>query len=232
MLIYKTFSIFHTKTSIRFLGLFSLFVIVGLLELQASEPKKSEAELIAMLGSTNFSDVNDALDRLPDWYPNSTNAVLLIRDLLKTKETIIRVEERREGKSNVAVRRQVVVSRSEIGLPPGLLARRAARSLGDYHATLTTNELEIIYQLIRSRDVEVTQDGLKALAGLRDKNAAQHVLPLLYDSDIHVARDALRTMGAIGNKSHITVIEPFTHDLRWDVKVDARNAIASIKSRD
>ena len=213
------------------IGLFAFLSVFALTKSQASTPKKTEAELIAMLASDEFSDVNDALDRLPNWYPNSTNAVIAIREILRTKETMFRREDLKKDKNSNPVRRQIVVSRSEVGLPAGLLARRAARSLGNYHAVLPPDELGIIYEFLRSRDVEVTQDGLKSLAGLRDTNAVPLVIPLLYDKDVHVSRDACKTLGTIGNESHIALLEPFTHDLRWDIKIDARNAIAAIKSR-
>jgi len=59
--------------------------LIGTLFVSAA-PKKTEAELIQMLDSQNYKDVLDALDRLPNWYPTSTNAVTHIRELLKMSD--------------------------------------------------------------------------------------------------------------------------------------------------
>src|SRR5262247_3957207 len=83
----------------------------------SATPHKSEEQLIAMLRSPNYKDVIDALDRLPDWYPYSTNAIPVIKEIL--------------------VKRAPVISPY---VSPNIVTRKAARALGDLHATLTPDE--------------------------------------------------------------------------------------------
>ena len=179
--------------------------------LTSAAPRKSEAELIEMLESKEHKKVLDALDRLPNWYPNSTNAQQQIKKLLGTK-------------LNVS------------GVPQNVISRKAARALGNYHATLPWDELQVFLGFIRSSNIDDAMDGLKALRGLKEppdieeKLAAEIVL-LLKDKEIIVARDAMRTLGALGNKSSIPAIQPFLKHMRIDVKKDAREAIAAIEKR-
>lgn len=174
-------------------------------------PGKSEAQLLEMLESKEHKKVLDALDRLPNWYPNSSAAQQQIKKLLGTK-------------LNVS------------GVPQNLISRKAARALGNYHATLTWDELQVFLGFIRSSNIDDVMDGLKALRGLKEppdieeKLAAEIVL-LLKDKEIIVARDAMRTLGALGNKSAIPAIQPFLKHMRIDVKKDAREAIAAIEKR-
>jgi hypothetical protein len=179
--------------------------------LASAAPRKSEAELLEMLGSSEHKKVLDALDRLPNWYPTSTNAQQQIKKLLGTK-------------LNVS------------GVPQNLISRKAARALGNYHATLTWDELQVFLGFIRSSSVDDVMDGLKALRGLREppdieERLAAEIVLLLKDKEIIIARDAMRTLGALGNKSSIPAIEPFLKHLRLDVKKDAREAIAAIEKR-
>lgn len=174
-------------------------------------PGKSEADLIAMLRSQNYKQVLDALDRLPNWYPNSTTAVQEIRKLLGTRLTIS-------------------------GVPPNYLSRKVARSLGNYHATLNSDEVKLILGFVRSAEIDDVMDGLKALRGLKEpaeieeKIAAELVL-LLQDKEPHVVRDAIRTLGVVGNKETIPAIEPFLRHLKLDVKRDAREAITALEKK-
>jgi hypothetical protein len=173
--------------------------------------RKSEAELIAMLESTDHSTVLDALDRLPNWYPNSTKAQPQIQKLLGAKV-------------------------NAIGVPINLISRKAARALGNYHVTLTWDELQVFLGFIRSHDVDDIMDGLKALRGLKEppdieEKIAAEIMPLLKNEEIHIVRDAIRTLGALGNKNSIPAIEPFLKHMNYDVKKDAREAIAAIEKK-
>src|SRR3989442_15520859 len=73
-------------------------------------PNKPEDELIEMLKSRDYRNVQDALDRLPNWYPNSTKAIPVIKELLK---------------SNDAVGIDLWTGKP---VPSNILARKAARS--------------------------------------------------------------------------------------------------------
>ena len=175
-------------------------------------PNKTEAELIQMLKSDDYRDVNDALDRLPAWYPKSTNAIPEVKKLLIAK---------RSDPANV---------------PENFISRRAARSLGNYHVRLSTNELKIVVGFLHSHDEEEVMDGLKALRNLDvppelHKKIANEIVPLLQDKDDHVVRDACRTLAVYGDKSNIPQIEPLMKRLRVDVRTDARKAIEALKKK-
>lgn len=178
----------------------------------APKPKKTEAELIGMLRSTDYQKAIDALDRLPDWYPNSTTAVLEIRQLLGST-----VNER--------------------GVPKNILSRKAARALGNYGATLGEDDMKVFVGFIRSSDIDDVMDGLKALRGLKqspesERKLCAEIVLLLKDKETHVVRDAMRTLGALGNKDVIPALEPFLKHMRLDVKRDAREAIAAIQKKE
>lgn len=189
-----------------------LIALVGLLPMSTSAgPKKSETELIEMLGSKDPQTVIDALDRLPNLYPASTNAIQQIRKLLGTKVNIA-------------------------GFPPNVISRRAARALGNYHATLDWDDLKVFLGFIRSPDVNEVMDGLKALRGLKEPREIEEkltaeVVLLLNDKELHVVRDAIRTLGALGNKATVPAIEPFLKHQRQDVKRDAKEAIAVLEKK-
>src|SRR5258706_1634984 len=61
--------------------------IGGSLTLSA-EPSKTEDQLIEMLKSRDHRNVSDALDRLPNWYPDSTKAMPVIKELLKSNDVV------------------------------------------------------------------------------------------------------------------------------------------------
>jgi HEAT repeat protein len=193
---------------VRFLALFAV-VLIPLVSQAA--PKKTEAELLAMLKSPEPQKVIDALDRLPNLYPNSTTAVQEIRGLLGTRT-------------------------STRGFPSNIITRKAARALGNYGATLGDEDIQVFLKLIRSASVDDVMDGLKALRGLKqpvesEQKIAAEVTLLLKDKEIHVVRDAIRTLGALGNKDTIPVLEPFLKHSRVDVKSDARAAIALLQKK-
>lgn len=157
--------------------------------------KKTEAQLIEMLKSRKDKDVRDALDRLPSWYPNSTNALPIIRGLLKDPS----------------------------------LRRSAARSLGNYHAELTSEEIKVICRFLRSPDPDEVMDGLKSLRGLNAPEAVPDIVVLLKEKDAHILRDACRTLAVLGNKDTIPAIEPLLKNAKSDVRKDARDAIAKLQ---
>jgi hypothetical protein len=194
------------------------------LSLQAA-PNKTEAELIQMLGSDDFKSKNDALDRLAHWYPNSTNAVELIKGILRSNEVIVVTETTYEsaqgGKSTKIVK----------PVPHLWLARAAARSLGNYHVKLSQEELDVVYKLLNSRDEETTMDALKALRGLNNPEAVPKIIPLLEDKNAHVVRDACRTLAVLGDKSTIPYIEPLTKNFESDIRWDALDAIKKLRGK-
>jgi HEAT repeat protein len=191
--------------------LFVLVAVVLIPLVSLAAPKKNEAELLAMLKSPEPQKVIDALDRLPNLYPNSTTAVQEIRGLLGTRT-------------------------SARGFPSNIITRKAARALGNYGATLGDEDIQVFLKLIRSASVDDVMDGLKALRGLKqpvesEQKIAAEVALLLKDKEIHIVRDAIRTLGALGNKDTIPVLEPFLKHSRLDVKADARAAIAALQKK-
>jgi HEAT repeat protein len=173
----------------------------------SAAPSKSEADLIYMLKSPNYKDVIDALDRLPKWYPYSTNAVAVIKEIL--------------------VLRAPVYSPYE---PKNIVTRKAARALGNYHATLTPDELKVIYELFMApHDPDSIMDGLKALRGMHAPEAVPQILPMLRDPNTHVVRDACRTLAVLGNRDIIPYIQPLLAHPAGDVRADAKDAIAKLQ---
>jgi HEAT repeat protein len=175
-------------------------------------PRKTEAELLQMLKSPDYQKVIDALDRLPNWYPSSTNAIAAIKEVLKSK--------RSSGK----------------GVPANILHRKAARALGDYGAELTLEEIRIVWAFLRAYDPDEVMDGLKSLRGFKEpdainKTSIEQLVPLLQDENRHVVRDSCRTLAVIGNKDVIQSIEPLLKHRASDVRQDARNAIAKLSAK-
>jgi hypothetical protein len=212
------------------LACLSCLLFVGVARLAAA-PRKTEAELIKMLTSTNYSDVIDAMDRIPAWYPNSTNAIPIIQDILRNKEITERREVANDGRRTMAVVRKEIVTRTQFNLRPNVLARRAARALGNYHFMPAPEDLKVIEELLRARDPNTVMDTLKALSGMRATNAVALVVPLLKDEDHHVLRDSCRTLAVIGTKANIPAIEPLLQHSRMDVQTDAQKAIEALKAR-
>ena len=177
-----------------------------------AEPRRTESELIEMLRSTDSQKVITALERLPDWYPDSPNAIREIQSLLKSK------------------------SPAPPGFPPNILKRRAARALGNYHAELSLEEVRIILDLLRSPDRNEAMDGLKALRGLKEPPEVRNqivaqILPLLRDKEVHIVRDACRTLAVQGDKHTIAALEPLLNDRRADVRRDAQHAIVALRAK-
>ncbi len=216
----NTFNFFLT-------GVFCLLIFSVNSSLSAA-PRKTEAELIQMLYSGDYHKINDALDRLPNWYPDSTNAVQVIRGILKSNEVMVasqpahKLPPTKNGVSGGSTARP---------LPPDRVSRIAARALGKYHATLNEDELDIIYNLLNSPDNDSVVDALKALRGLNAPQAVPKILPLLHAKDTHVVRDACRTLAVLGNTNTIPFIEPLLKDLRSDVRQDAQEAIKTLKAK-
>jgi hypothetical protein len=172
--------------------------------------KKSEAELIEMLKSRDYHHVVDALDRLPNWYPKSTAALPVIRELLKSKDLF--------GKDVPP------------NIGPNFLARKAARSLGLYRAEVSADDLKLIYEFLKARDPLEVMDGLKALRGLNAPGAVAEIVPLLKDQNEHVLRDACRTLAILGNKATIPVLEPLLKHSKSAVRGDAKDAITKLRT--
>jgi hypothetical protein len=208
-----------------FTGVWGLIIFSSAPSLAAA-PKKTEAELIQMLHSANYKDVIDALDRLPNWYPNSTNAIQVITEILKNKEvlppTILIKKTGSRGGQSVEVANNV---------PPDLLSRKAARALGNYHAKLDADDLNIIYGFLGARDPDVVMDGLKTLRGLPVPQAVPEILPLLKDENHNILRDSCRTLAVLGDTNAIPFIEPLLKDSRLDVRRDAQDAINKLRAK-
>jgi hypothetical protein len=176
--------------------------------ISSAAPRKTEGQLIEMLRSQNYKTVIDALDRVPDWYPHSTNAIPVIKEIL--------------------IKRAPVISPY---VSPNIVTRRAARALGDYHATLTSDELIVIYEFFMSHDPDSIMDGLKALRGMNAPEAVPQIVPMLKDPNDHVVRDSCRTLAVLGNKEIIPQIEPLLSHPSSSVRKDAKDAIAALKAK-
>lgn len=209
-------------------GVVVLGMFAANLSLRAS-PNKTEAELIQMLYSGDYHKINDALDRLPHWYPNSTNAIPVIKQMLRSNETMIVTRPAPQSLSKKVAANDGHLM--PIRMPPDIMARMAARALGNYHAAVDGDDLDLICNLLKSSDVETVMDGLKALRGLDTPQAVPDILPLLQSQNDHVLRDACRTLAVLGNKSTIPYIEPLLKNPRIDVKADAQTAITSLRSK-
>ena len=171
---------------------------------QPSGPKRgSEAYLIGMLSSHDLEEVYDALARLPEKYPDSTNAVRVISGML--------------GDSKV--RRQAARSlghyRAELDVEHVRLI------LGLLHA-YDPNEVMDGLKALR---------GLREPQPIVDLMVAQ-MIPLLKDKNDHVVRDTCITLAVHGNKDTIPHIEPLLTRIRWDVKKDATEAIAALRAKE
>jgi hypothetical protein len=210
-----------------------LAVVLGLVVFFASPPlsaapRKTEAELIRMLQSRDYHTINDALDRLPAWYPHSTNAVQIIRGMLRSNAVVTRpVPPSQLTTGGVTAKSSPML----VLPPPDIMARLAAKALGKYHAALDEDELGIICNLLDSQDEETVMDALKALRGLKAPQAVPKILPLLKSKNAHVVRDSCRTLAMLGDKSIIPSIEPLLKDSRADVRKDAQDAIDLLSAR-
>ena len=194
-------------SSIAALAAFALLILST--HISSAAPSKTEEQLIAMLTSQNYKDVIDALDRLPNWYPHSTNAVAVIKQVLVTRAPVYSPYE-----------------------PQNIVTRKAARALGNYHATLNADELKVIYEFFMPpHDPDSIMDGLKALRGMNAPEAVPQILPMLKDPDAHVIRDSCRTLAVLGNKEVIPYIQPLLAHPNGSVRADAKNAIAALHAK-
>jgi len=192
---------------------FAALAALGILALAAVDssaaPDKTEEELINILRhDQNYNRAIDALEKLPKWYPNSTNAVLVIKGIL--------------------VRQAPVLSPY---VPSNIVTRKAARALGEYHASLAPEEFNVMRGLLRSQDPETKMDALKGLRGMKAPEAVPEILPLLGDENDHVKRDACRTLAVLGTKENIPAIEPLLKHGSSSVRKDAKLAIEALKAK-
>ena len=184
----------------------TLVLLTFLASVASAAPRRTEAELLEMLKSRDYKTVIDALDRLPNWYPQSTNAPREIK--------------------------QILLIRAPVFVPyvsPNIVTRMAARALGNDHVTLTPEELGVIYELLRAGDPDTVMDGLKALRGIPAPEAVPQILPLLKDENHHVLRDSCRTLAVLGKKENIPAIEPLLKHPMSSVRKDAKLAIEALK---
>jgi hypothetical protein len=221
----NTYNLFLTGV----LGLILFFPTLS----SVAAPKKTEAELIQMLHSPDQKTILDALDRLPNWYPNSTNAIVGIKEIFRSKEIIMVssnaasnvVDEKAGHRDKSPAMNQATMVSHEY------LVRKAARALGNYHAILDTDDLDVIYGFLGARDPDVVMDGLKTLRGLPAPQAVPKILPLLKDENHNVIRDACRTLAVLGDADTIPFIEPLLKDNRYDVSRDAQDAINKLRAK-
>jgi len=193
-----------------------------------ASPNKTEAELIQLVRSGDFTKMSDGLDRLSSWYPNSTNAILVMKEVLRSNDQMLVSKPAITNRARGKIESHIVPPKPP---PHGLLVRRAARALGNCHAPVDAGDLKIICGLLKSRDPETVMDGLKALRGLDAPQAVPEILPLLQDEDHHVVRDACKTLAVIGDQSVIPAIEPLLKSRRSDIKWDAQAAIKALRKK-
>ena len=166
-----------------------------------------------------------ALHILPRSFPASTNAIAVIKEILHNNEAIAANEENIDNTTKPPTSRVRRVDSI-------LIARAAARALGEYHATASDADVEIIFkQLISSHITDTAMDGLKALRGMKAPQAVPMLLPLLKDGNEHVLRDTIRTLAVLGDESTIPYIKPFLHNNRIRVVGDAQEAIEALKAK-
>ncbi len=193
------------------LGLGIVIVITGCNAGTKLKESRSEAYLIQKLYSPDWRRVNGTINNLVDWYPNSTNAIPPLKELL----------HRNTLGTNV-------VSDSR---PPQFLSRKAARALAAYHADMSAEDMQVVYNFLESPDVETRMDGLKALRVFNKPEAVPYILPLLKDPNRHVLRDACQTLAVIGDKSVVPSIEPLLKHPDREVRKDAQRAIDALNSK-
>lgn len=200
-----------------------LFVFVVFFSL-SSQASPTESDYLEMLHSGDFQKMKEALHSLPLRYPNSTNAIAAIKQMLHNSHEVSVTEIcTTPGKSTVSYVRHI---------PPTMIARLTARALGNYHATATDADLDVIFdQLIGSHVTDTAMDGLKALRGMNVPQAVPRLLPLLEDGNKHVVQDTLRTLAVLGDESLIPRIEPLIHSPIIYVAGDARDAINKLKMK-
>jgi HEAT repeat protein len=221
----------HISRRAIILSLTLVALFIGIRPASAA-PKKSEQQLIEMLKSHDHDDVIDALDRLPNWYPNSTNALPYIRELLKMNNfEASRPPEPKPLQKRLAGKGDAT-STPVMEKPAGnRVSRKAARALGNYHATLEPGELRIVLGFLKHSDPDVVMDGLKTLRGLKVPEVVPQLVPLLQNPNHNILRDTCRTLAVLGDKSVIPQIQPLLKDMRRDVKKDAANAIAALQAK-
>jgi hypothetical protein len=219
---------FMANISNRLPALIFCCLILTALPLPAAIPRKSETDLIQMLYSRDAIKINDALDRLPAWYPHSTNAMDAIRGLLITNQMVILIP-----RQHIAIKNSTYLTNSWtiVSAPTNFLARATARALGEYHAPVGDAELQQIYRLLKIPDVDTKSDALKSLRDLDAPQSIPEILPLLQDENHHVLRDACRTLAVLGDKSTIPYLEPLLKNSRSDVRSEAQLAIKTLQSK-
>lgn len=159
---------------------------------------RTESELIEMLGSSKPSTVEEALDRLPQFYPNSTNAIAAIRPLLKRKDIIRRVAARALGNYHAEL------SADEIRLICGLLRSPDPAEVMDGLKALrglnTPQAVPQITALLGDKDAHIIQDACRTLAVLAGKDVIPAIEPLLQHPNRSVRIDAQDAIAVLNTK--------------------------------
>ena len=192
-------------------GFFSRMLLVALtaapMLLQAGPPaasttvKLDEAHLIRQLQSPDSDKVLEALDKLGHDYPQSTNAVPAIIDLLKERPV-------RRWAARALGDRHVELSPDDLKLVFILLRSPDRNECMDGLKTL--------------RDLKEPDSLRPAMTG--------EITPLLHDSEVHIVRDACRTLAMVGTKDAVPLLEPLLHHPRADVRQDAGDAITALSA--
>ena len=196
-------------------------MLLGMVLVLPGYCKPTESHLFDLIRSGDYGSMDYALRELPRDYGTNTEALEFVRNLFDTNETVVCTDPFMQP------------NRATVRLPVrhDLLIRSLARSLGDFHATLTTNELSIVYTLFDTRIEDDAMDALKGLRGMNNPECVPVIIPLLQNYSAHVARDAIRTLAVHGDKSVIPKIEPLTKDTRMDVREDALQAIKELQQK-
>jgi hypothetical protein len=168
-------------------------------------PRKTEEQLMQMLQSPDTRNVIDALDRLPKWYPESTNALPVIKGMLERSPN--RILQRRAARALGEYHAEL--GADEIRVISGFLRSQDPNEVMDGLKTL--------------RELKLKKDE----AG----RVVEAILPLLQDKDDHIVRDSCRTLAVHGNQDTIKSIEPLLKRLRLDVKKDAQDAINRLRAK-
>jgi hypothetical protein len=186
-----------------------------------AQAKPTELKLIGCLQSGDYAEMSYACGVLPDLYPKSTVAVDTLRGILVSNQTLVFMQ----------IVAQPHGGQTTTRANPNLVIRDTARALGNYHATLSSNELAVINTLLQTRVENDAMDALKAFRGLNNPECVPYVLPELENFSAHVARDAIRTLAVHGDKTLIPRLQPMTNDFQPEVRADAILAIKQLQAK-
>jgi HEAT repeat protein len=164
--------------------------------------RTGESELIQRLGASDPKIVLEALDRLPERYPDRTNALPAIKGLLKSKPV-------RHQAAQALASYHAELNLDEVRVILGFLR--------DYDPDEVMRTLQILRVLREPADI--------------NRKIASDILPLLKDPETHVVRDACRTLAVVGSKDTIPFLEPLLKNRRADIRKDAHDALDKLRAK-